>query len=526
MPGDVGPVISMLYRRDALFSLATLLSENKSFKIVFGVVWIICGLLLLFFGLDSFRWLSSFRSKGSSIPSTKQPRRILGAGVGGILIGFLAGSTLSILLITSFATRQSSTLTPGGLLVAWLIPGLIVAPLAGHFSFLSRVLTGLLGSMNLVLLLTALGGVHTLATRAALLVVAAPVLTVPLLIPPKSRWGQVKWWLLNINTSFVGAMIFLDGIALFASPQDTSHAWLDLWTLLFAPDLGASESTIVQQWGTTAFKGYVAGAIILVLAGIAFEWYFDHCADEDVGEEWSDYLGVSTEQAEKDTEGRPDAAYMPEMGGSRAYGEVRAGILDVPQSLWARIKSHGRYRRGAPAAYGGYSEGRSTPLAEQPSYTERVASIRSFRRSGRRPARYVPHEDEEAIDGDFDVEFEGVYAYADQQKDGLHLAIPQYTSPGMPRIPSYSSEPHQSQSSSLISGSTAVEKTGEEISQKDLDNVSPPATAFSGDLASQESPGQVTATPSLLNAVERIQRAQQETRMDAESQSVCYASAI
>lgn len=241
----------------------------------------------------------------------------------------------------------------------------------------------------MTLILTALFGIHTILVRSVLLAIFCVALTTPLLVPPKSRYARTKRFLLNLDTSIVGAVTFLDGVALFAPPKESSRAWIDLWTLLFAPDNSPSQKLTIQHWGSAAFKGYIAGAVLSVAISVAFEAWFHRSAGESAEDEWNEYLGVYTGRMEKGAGaagGDVDVPSATEGGDLRIGFSSRAGMFQESEPLWKRILNRlddRSPRNPPPAQYGNIAGGASAPSPGGFSFTQRKPS------SSTRPKRAV-----------------------------------------------------------------------------------------------------------------------------------------
>ncbi|CAO1623587.1 unnamed protein product [Sympodiomycopsis kandeliae] len=364
---------------DPAFSFSELLSNRYGFRVVYCIVWIVMGVSLMLFGLPSFYWATSPRLRPKA---GKTSRRIIGGGIGGVLIGFLSGSFLTSIITNAVSTRQTSSLSPGGMFAVWLAPGLLTSTLGAHFRVLSRVLTGLLAGVCLTLILTATFGIHTIMVRSILLAIACVGFTTPLLIPPKTRYPRTKKYLLVLNTSLIGAVTFLDGVALFAPPVESSRAWIDLWTLLFAPDDSPSQHLTVRSWGSSAFKGYIAGAILATAVSIAIQAWFHRHAGESVEDEWNEYLGVYTGKMEKGGFDAGDGFSSPVPSANDGMpGQLssRAGMFEEPKSLWRKIvdRLDDRKPSSRPAQYGNIAGGATAPSAGGFSFTQRKVSNRS-----------------------------------------------------------------------------------------------------------------------------------------------------
>lgn len=199
------------------------MTHSYGFRVVYCILWIVLGLFLCFFGLQAFYWAIAPRFAPKR---GKTSRRIMGGGIGGLVVGFLAGSYLGLIATNATATRHHAKLSAGGTFAIFLAPGLLFTLLSAHVLILSRLLLGLLSGVCLTRLLTAMFGIHTILFRSILLAIFCVVLTLPLVVSSKSRYPRTKRWLLNIDTSIIGAVAFLDGVALFAPPEDASRAWI------------------------------------------------------------------------------------------------------------------------------------------------------------------------------------------------------------------------------------------------------------------------------------------------------------
>lgn len=421
-------------------------------------------------------------------------------------MGFLSGSYLAIIITNAVATRHHTSLSAGGVFALFLAPALLLLAVAAHLRIVSRMLAGLLGGVCLTNILTALFGVKTISARSIMLAIFCIVLTVPQVIPPKTRYHRTKQALLNLSTSLIGTVAFLDGVALFAPPQASSRAWIDLWTLLFAPDDSPSQKLTVAAWGTGAFKGFIAGALLSVLISVAFEAWFHRGAGDSVEDEWNEYLGVYTGRLEKGEIYEDGTDALP---GSFAS---RAGLFEPPRSIWSRVKdaveqanSSPRRTRG-PASYGNIAGRSSAP--EAGGLTERTPPIR--RLSGRSrvssyqvPARFEAlskgeaasrYDKDEDVDSDvteFDRDGDDVIKEKKESRDVV-TELPKMVNYGgyslpapLPRPPSYRTD--SGVSTSQLSGSTAVSSAAPSREGSNSGATSPPATGAHAAIASASS---------------------------------------
>ncbi|PWN46624.1 hypothetical protein IE53DRAFT_391210 [Violaceomyces palustris] len=381
------------------FSFANLLQALEWARMIYTIVWIIPGSLLVLYGYSSFYWLNRLGSRNERIDETSTKRRArskrlgarlvgslssgpaLGSGVGGACVGFLFFSFLSSMLACAICSNQPRSLSPQSFFGIWLSTGLMGAFVGGHFRMVGQVLSGLLAGPSLTIFLTAMFGIRTIIIRAVLLCVSTSVLTAPLVVPKRS---VIHFHVLNLCTSLVGMLSLLLGVALYAPPQASSKAWIDLLALLFAKDGSETQTQAVKKWGTSSFKGYIAGAALGTAAGFAFELLLHSKAAEDPEEEWNEYLGAYTKRFESLGGGAGGYANVVN-GGAEAS---RAGSFQPPPGMLERIgnllstSSNSR----PPASYGDVA-GKGSRLTERPGGARR--GPKKAKRSRRAaPARF------------------------------------------------------------------------------------------------------------------------------------------
>ena len=119
---------------------------------------------MLFFGWASFFWGCNIGTRRSRIDvKAKKPRKLgflfagapLAGGIGGVIVGFLFFSFLTTVITSTICITQAKSVSSTSYFVIWLIPGLLGAALAGHWSLLSRAFTGLLAGACFTLIVTA-----------------------------------------------------------------------------------------------------------------------------------------------------------------------------------------------------------------------------------------------------------------------------------------------------------------------------------------------------------------------------------
>ncbi|SNX81790.1 uncharacterized protein MEPE_00495 [Melanopsichium pennsylvanicum] len=393
---DPGPV----------FSIANVVHDQNWMSILLCIVWIISGLFLLFFGWASFFWGCNLGNSAQRIEDKVNGRSRLGplfagapiaGGVGGIAVGFLFFSFLAIVTASAICVAEAKSISSTSFFIIWLLPGLLGAFLAGHWALFARAFTGLLSGACFTVIVTAMFGIHTLIIRAILISICTSLVTAPLLIP---KHNAIHFHLLNICTSAIGMVTFLDGVALFAPPRASSNTWIDLWALLFAGDNSPSELSATKKWGTSAFKGFIAAAVLGSLVGFLFEFIFHKHAAEDPDMEWNSYLGSFTQRLENHETADP---------------HERAGAFEPALSAW-QMFSRAFAESISSAAYGNitslFHDPEKSPLTDLPHAQSRrkACPTRNVKTHG--PARFRA-----LSKGDKDLELAGSDSDTDYDSD-------------------------------------------------------------------------------------------------------------
>ncbi|CEH17999.1 hypothetical protein CBOM_04433 [Ceraceosorus bombacis] len=470
-------------------------------------------------------------------------------------------------------------MSSGAYFAVWLVPGLLGAALCGHFKFAARLFSGLLGAASLTIILTAMFGIHTLLIRAILVSILAVLLSAPLLLP---RSALLQRHLLNLNTSLIGSVVFLNGVALFAPPEKSTESWLNLTAVLFAPDGSDALSAAVDKWGTSAFKGFIAGAVLAVVIGFSFEALLHSHSGEDAEASWNDYLGAYTERYEK-------SGMLP---GQYEGSLARQGLFEPAPTPWQRIAAvfaEAGSARSGPASYGNIPGGQNVDDRDTDADTltaiptrkrSRGASSRRTHKSGKTsrgvPARFEAlsrrDKDLDLENGD-DSESEGDDSDATDVED-VAGDLSKEASDSKSRLSSASKGPATSEQLSALARSTyalpsplprppgslstatplpsyrsdATASTGVGSNVSGSTKVSSVSTAYDGtphkafenyrDAGASRAPNSssrptsplnpasganngnaVQATPSLINAISRIQAAQAQARAWQAAQS-------
>lgn len=595
------------------FSWAALLKSMNWARILYTIVWITTGLTLLFFGYASFFWLhkvglsrgnhSTVQQKGfsgklsrmfslnnepqrSSIDSSasaaakrrkaQKKNALVGGGIGGILVGFLFFSYLAAVINNAVCVDDGrKSLSAGAYFAVWLAPGLLGAVLAGHFSFVARAMTGVLGGTTFTIILTAVFGIKTVLIRMILLAIFTLSFTIPL-IQPKAK--VIQMMILNACTSMIGMVTFLNGVALVAPSVEASSNWLDLWTILCMKNDTIAQSQLENAWHTSTFKGYIAGAVLGSVVGFMFELFFHRHCGHDPESEWNQYLGTYTQHMETGRmPGGSNATLYddPKYNNSKAQiGAVspRAGMFEPAPNAWQRMADFFDSDRSKPAHYGGLSgDGTlhdSLTGGAVTSVGERIRRKRSTKttRSGG-PARFErlskrdeddddfnsdtsdDDDEKERLHGDDDddektdvegsdderranknVAFSGMVPTLDKNSNSATMNYGGYALPRPPMLNTTSTNSSTSTSSgqvdSRLTGTTAA--SGSSTSKGSDAKVHKPLDVYHDGAASPPSNPTIPATPSLINAISRIQFAQQQARawqQQHEAQGTPYAGA-
>lgn len=595
------------------YSWANLLQSMTWARTLYAIVWIVTGLIVLFFGYASLFWLSNTktprilqRHSGSSknrasVPGNYEndnrhstsPRHILSGGIGGVLVGFLFFSYLAAVIHNATCVDTGrSALSPAAYFAVWLVPGLFGAILGSSFAWLTRAMAGVLGATCLTVILTAVFGIKTLLIRAILLGILTLVLTSPLLLP-RNRF--VRMIVLNVCTSVIGMVTFLNGVALVAPAKQPSSNWLDLWTVLFMKKSIGDDDALVAAWGSSVFKGYIAGAVLGSAVGFAFELLLHRHAGEDPESEWNQYLGTYTQRIEEgaaapDNESPTLSRFGARKPKTAAEMAARAGLFEAAPTPWQRMVDYFDSDASRPVRYGNLSGDGTSLLGKaggdggaghdtgSPSLSavdrmRQKRSTRNGRTSRGGPARFeaLSKRDEDCaeaseeetdfdeemlprkakggktLDDDDDESTDCGSAAGDKKEaantggsavDGLPVlskngpVLSRYGGDPLPQPPRLNSplSEHTESSNSHLSGTTARNTSTRgsgEIRRsahvyRDGDSgrrvSAGVGTGGAGDAAAAAAhpaewpPQQLPVTPSLIHAISRVQRAQQQAR--------------
>lgn len=495
----------------SVFSLAAHLQAHTWMRVIACVTWIAFGLLLVFYGWSSYFWIAKTKPR-TKVRTSKSPiyTSPLAGGIGGFIVGFLFASYLMLVVTSAICVSRTKAVSPTVLSIVCLISGIIGAAVGGHWPLLARLFSGLLAGACSTVVLTAVFGIHTLIVRVIVISVLSSVVTAPLLLP---RRTFVHFHVLNACTSVIGMVVFLNGVALYAPPLSSSRAWVDLWALLLSIDGTEFAETTIQSWGTSSFKGYIAGAILGSLVGFAFEFVLHKGASQDTDDQWNEYLGMYTQRLEKN---------------NSTELQNRMGVFQPGPSRWQRVTNALGASKG-PAAYQNLTPDQqieNRALTEMSrAQRKRISQARSKRvKAG--PAKFeaLSIRDQDLEHGDSDSDATEFDSEADNDtliSTHHHTNKVKLRSPGFAESIdaqtaqlslSYTNDSSRQSSRRESTPSvrppsyrTSSNKSGAETSP----NASPSkATTFSSSSPPASPTVPVQATPSLLNAIARIQAAQ------------------
>jgi hypothetical protein len=493
------------------YTWTALLTQLQWAKVIYCIVWVTSGLILVFFGYASFFWLnrngsgrSTRASPLGSHPHNKSRQRddrpILSGGVGGLLMGFLFFSYLaSVIHNTLCADDGKKALSAGAFFGVWLLSGILGATSCGYFFFMAKVATSVLGGTSLILIITATFGIEAILIRAILLAIIVTFLTAPLLAP---RINAIQKLVINACTSLAGIVNLLNGIALFAPSHEASSNWIDLWTMLFCSNTSPSKTSIISAWGSGAFKGYIAGAILGAVVGFLFELFFHSQSGTSADSEWNEYLGTYTSKFDLHSSSHKSRLDLATSMGAAA----RAGLFEPAPSAWQKMVDYFDADKAKyPAQYGNLSRVGTSSESITDKARKRISTKRATKNG---PARFQALSnrddfgDQESIcSSDEDDDTKDVKDHindsGDEETNDLLSSLSKLQRPPLSSPSSFNA--------SVLSGTTANNSTqsrvssSQELSEKQRHPSLP-------------SPAAVAATPSLINAITRIQAAQEAAR--------------
>jgi hypothetical protein len=471
------------------------------FDLAYSIPLLLLSLILTFAGtfltLDRTR---SFTPKDTSTRKTA-PIRLEG-GIGGLAAGYTFGLHLATFL-TVLISNKTSAKPLGSIqfLITWLFPAIVLTFVGGRWKIAALVFLGLSGSVAITLFLSV--AFHpTLLARLILLCITTPILTIACLIPkPNIRHTAAR-----VASSFTGSFGVIVTIALLGNIDSWGNVWLRF--VLKTAD----------GWGSGKEKGLSAALALLCLVGAAVDWTLKKKFGENPDEQWDTYL----------------ANYA---SGLPANGD-REGVFQPLTSFWQRIFSK---RTRAPLLFPSDAE-----LGKRPTnrLRPRTKSRRNhpLAKSKFRPLSGDPFASG-SEDGDSDLE-RGKKAYPEWSKkrnvntpslSGSTLYTSEGGDHGKPKEKDRLDPTIEYSDGEGGDDAVPPQQDGEpwkpvflrrHESQRSKDTAKrssisfhPPPPAFpmpTPIYAPAPSPGGVPATPSLLNAINRVQLAHTQAMSGAD----------
>ncbi|KAI0088722.1 hypothetical protein BDY19DRAFT_1048650 [Irpex rosettiformis] len=283
------------------YSLLSLLPSTP-YKLAYTLPLFLFSLLLTTAGcfliLDRTRSFSPIRSSQVASPEQQPPLfRLyplhLGGGIGGLCAGYAFGVHLSTFLSVVLPNvTLASFLGHKAFLAIWVVSALVCMSLGGKWKYVALALTGISGYCTLALSITII--THPpLLSRIILSAIFVTIGTILILLP----FPHCSRITLRIASSSLGAFGVVLSIALFCK----SLAWGDVWDRFYLHD--------GLTWGSSTERGLSAVWCLLFLGGTACDWYLHRRIGENPDEKWDTYLSDYT--TELPNSPRPAGSFKP-----------------------------------------------------------------------------------------------------------------------------------------------------------------------------------------------------------------------
>ncbi|KAJ4466242.1 hypothetical protein J3R30DRAFT_3311152 [Lentinula aciculospora] len=304
-------------------SLPALL-PSSSYLIAYAIPLLLASLGLTFAGafltLDRTR---RFRSRYDALPGTFRATEAKGlkkmffleGGLGGLLVGYTIGVHLStsLALIIPATSSATTSLSSGAFVAVWVLTAISTTILGGRYAIAALSFSGLSGGALFALALCII--VHPgLEIRVVFTIIVMSILLIAVLlsiwVPPLLR---LKHPLLRFATSSTGAFGVTLSISLLSLSASTT-SWSSPWSHLYLSAL--------DSWDTSTEKGFSALFSVLLLLGLISDWALHKKWGECPDEKWDSYLAEY-------------AANIPN-------SDDRAGIFRPFESVWDRLFHPGR----------------------------------------------------------------------------------------------------------------------------------------------------------------------------------------
>ncbi|KAH7103294.1 hypothetical protein BKA62DRAFT_828489 [Auriculariales sp. MPI-PUGE-AT-0066] len=275
--------------------------EPMPYRLGYGIPLIILSTLVCFAGA----FLTLDRTWSFAPMSVGRKQTVvyrLEGGIGGLIIGWAFG--LHLVTFMALVVSNKTNAAPIGVisfLVVWAICGIVTGVLGGRSRYAALVMAGILGGAALSLGATIL--IHPpLLARRILLAIFIPILTAAVLIPtPRIRRPAMR---------FAAACAGAFGITLGGAVVGALPGWANVWDRLWM-----AQSV---EWGGKVENGLSAMFWILCILGTASNWFLRRQFGENPDQKWDAWLANY-------------AANLPS----------RAGSFEPPKSLVQKLfKNH------------------------------------------------------------------------------------------------------------------------------------------------------------------------------------------
>ncbi|KAJ3771645.1 hypothetical protein FB446DRAFT_95316 [Lentinula raphanica] len=295
--------------------LSSLFSSSSSYLIAYAVPCFLISLVLTFGG--TFLMLDRTRKKKKkntlTKPTTTTMTRLiqsfseLEGGIGGVMIGYAFGVHLSTFpTLDILFTNSPLTLSPAAFTAIWVFSSLFSAFLSGRYAIVALMLTALTGGSLFCLALSII--IHPpLEARIVLVIVGMCVLLLGTLLSSfLAPLSKFKHGLCRFGTASTGSFGVTMSIALLSS---STPSWSSPYTHLY---LSSSAS-----WSSSAEKAFSAMFCLLFILGCVGDWALNRKWGESPEERWDEYL----------------EDYLEGYGGD----PNRAGVFEKEKSLWEKV---------------------------------------------------------------------------------------------------------------------------------------------------------------------------------------------
>ncbi|KAJ3785560.1 hypothetical protein GGU10DRAFT_354506 [Lentinula aff. detonsa] len=204
---------------------------------------------------------------------------LLEGGVGGLLLGYAFGVHLSTFLALIIPSTTSSGLTSGAFVAIWVLSALFTTILGGRYTLAALLFAGISGGALFSLAVCII--IHPgLSTRIVFVIVGMSVLAIGILlttfVPPLSKFKHASC---RFATSSTGAFGVTMCISILTS---SSASWSSPFSHLYVQ---SSDS-----WSNSSEKGFSALFSVLLILGTSSDWVLWRKWGECPDEKWDMHL--------------------------------------------------------------------------------------------------------------------------------------------------------------------------------------------------------------------------------------------